>query len=150
ALPQLAPAGIRRRPRQRAAGQPVQPPSGRVQPAFRRDRDNQPPGQRGQRVELQRRGFDGENFGHAIPPRAGFRQTYASPPAMARYEVAPPARSARLAAAGAAGDRADGGCVARFDRYLLSQLMVLFGFFALILVSIYWVNRAVALFDQLI
>ena len=28
--------------------------------------------------------------------------------------------------------------------------MVLFGFFALILVSIYWVNRAVALFDQLI
>ncbi len=28
--------------------------------------------------------------------------------------------------------------------------MVLFGFFSLILVSIYWVNRAVALFDQLI
>lgn len=40
--------------------------------------------------------------------------------------------------------------VPRFDRYLLSQLMVLFGFFALILVSVYWVNRAVALFDQLI
>lgn len=38
----------------------------------------------------------------------------------------------------------------RFDRYLLGQLMVLFGFFSLILVSIYWVNRAVALFDQLI
>jgi lipopolysaccharide export system permease protein len=29
-------------------------------------------------------------------------------------------------------------------------MMVLFGFFSLILVSIYWINRAVALFDQLI
>lgn len=38
----------------------------------------------------------------------------------------------------------------KFDRYLLGQLMVVFGFFALILVSIYWVNRAVSLFDQLI
>ncbi len=33
---------------------------------------------------------------------------------------------------------------------MLSQLMMLFGFFALVLVSVYWVNRAVALFDQLI
>lgn len=40
--------------------------------------------------------------------------------------------------------------LARFDRYLLSQLMVLFGFFALVLVSIYWINRAVKLFDTLI
>lgn len=40
--------------------------------------------------------------------------------------------------------------MARFDRYLLSQLMVLFGFFALVLVSIYWINRAVKLFDTLI
>ena len=40
--------------------------------------------------------------------------------------------------------------MARFDRYLLSQLMVFFGFFALILVMVYWVNRAVLLFDQLI
>jgi lipopolysaccharide export system permease protein len=40
--------------------------------------------------------------------------------------------------------------VPKFDRYLLAQLMVLFGLFSLILVSIYWVNRAVALFDQLI
>ncbi|WP_108853367.1 LPS export ABC transporter permease LptF [Albidovulum aquaemixtae] len=40
--------------------------------------------------------------------------------------------------------------MSRFDRYLLSQLMMLFGFFALILVSVYWVNRAVSLFDQLI
>ncbi|KUF11955.1 LPS export ABC transporter permease LptF [Pseudoponticoccus marisrubri] len=33
---------------------------------------------------------------------------------------------------------------------MLSQLMVLFGFFALVLVAIYWVNRAVILFDRLI
>jgi lipopolysaccharide export system permease protein len=40
--------------------------------------------------------------------------------------------------------------VARFDRYLLSQLLVHFGFFALVLVMVYWVNRAVVLFDTLI
>ncbi len=40
--------------------------------------------------------------------------------------------------------------MARFDRYMLSQLMVLFGFFSLVLVLIYWINRAVVLFDQLI
>ncbi|MDQ7071375.1 MAG: LPS export ABC transporter permease LptF [Rhodobacterales bacterium] len=40
--------------------------------------------------------------------------------------------------------------MARFDRYMLSQLMVLFGFFALVLVSIYWINQAVRLFDSLI
>lgn len=40
--------------------------------------------------------------------------------------------------------------LSRFDRYLLSQLLMLFGFFALILVSVYWVNRAVSLFDRLI
>lgn len=38
----------------------------------------------------------------------------------------------------------------KFDRYMLSQLMVLFGFFSLVLVLVYWVNRAVKLFDQLI
>ena len=38
----------------------------------------------------------------------------------------------------------------KFDRYLLSQLLALFGFFSLVLVGIYWVNRAVGLFDQLI
>ncbi len=37
----------------------------------------------------------------------------------------------------------------RFDRYLLSQLLVHFGFFALVLVGVYWINRAVSLFDQL-
>ena len=40
--------------------------------------------------------------------------------------------------------------IGRFDRYLLSQLLMLFGFFALVLVLVYWVNRAVVLFDQLI
>ncbi|MDX1780424.1 MAG: LPS export ABC transporter permease LptF [Thalassovita sp.] len=33
---------------------------------------------------------------------------------------------------------------------MLSQLMVLFGFFSLVLVSIYWINQAVRLFDRLI
>lgn len=40
--------------------------------------------------------------------------------------------------------------MSRFDRYLLSQLLALFGFFSLVLVAVYWVNRAVMLFDQLI
>ena len=40
--------------------------------------------------------------------------------------------------------------MARFDRYMLSQLFTLFGFFSLVLVLIYWINRAVRLFDQLI
>jgi len=40
--------------------------------------------------------------------------------------------------------------VARFDRYMLSQLMVFFGLFALVLVFVYWINRAVRLFDQII
>lgn len=38
----------------------------------------------------------------------------------------------------------------RLDRYILAQLLWVFGFFALVLVSVYWVNRAVRLFDQLI
>jgi lipopolysaccharide export system permease protein len=37
-----------------------------------------------------------------------------------------------------------------FDRYMFFQLLSLFGFFALVLVAIYWINRAVVLFDQLI
>ncbi|MBC57923.1 MAG: LPS export ABC transporter permease LptF [Confluentimicrobium sp.] len=37
-----------------------------------------------------------------------------------------------------------------FDRYLLSRLTVLFGFFSLVLISVYWLNRAVILFDQLV
>ena len=38
----------------------------------------------------------------------------------------------------------------RIDRYILSQLLVLFGFFALVLVAVSWINRAVVLFDRLI
>ena len=37
----------------------------------------------------------------------------------------------------------------RFDRYLTAQLIAHFGFFALVLVGVYWINRAVILFDQL-
>ncbi|MEC8582357.1 MAG: LptF/LptG family permease, partial [Pseudomonadota bacterium] len=40
--------------------------------------------------------------------------------------------------------------MARFDRYVLSRFIMLFGFFALVLVSVYWLNRAVILFDRLI
>jgi len=38
----------------------------------------------------------------------------------------------------------------RIDRHILAQLLQVFGFFALVLVAVYWVNRAVSLFDQLI
>ncbi|UWQ20816.1 LptF/LptG family permease [Jannaschia sp. W003] len=37
-----------------------------------------------------------------------------------------------------------------FDRYLAGQLLAFFGFFALVLVAVYWVNRAIGLFDRLI
>ncbi|MGR3759123.1 LPS export ABC transporter permease LptF [Roseobacteraceae bacterium NS-SX3] len=40
--------------------------------------------------------------------------------------------------------------MSRYDRYVLSQYLLFFGFFALILVAIFWVNRAVVLFDRLI
>ena len=38
----------------------------------------------------------------------------------------------------------------RIDRYLLSQLLAVFGLASLVLVMVYWINRAVVLFDQLI
>ena len=38
----------------------------------------------------------------------------------------------------------------RLDRYILAQLLWVFGFFSLVLVSVYWVNKAVSLFDRLI
>ena len=38
----------------------------------------------------------------------------------------------------------------RIDRYLVSQFLQFFGFFALVLVGVYWINKAVGLFDQLI
>ena len=40
--------------------------------------------------------------------------------------------------------------MARIDRYVLGQLLLVFGFFALILILVYWINRAVILFDQII
>ncbi len=40
--------------------------------------------------------------------------------------------------------------VPKIDKYLLAQLVTLFGFFSLVLVGVYWINRAVGLFDQLI
>ncbi len=40
--------------------------------------------------------------------------------------------------------------MSKLDRYVLTQLLTLFGFFSLILVAVYWVNRAVGLFDSLI
>ncbi|OED48034.1 LPS export ABC transporter permease LptF [Leisingera sp. S232] len=40
--------------------------------------------------------------------------------------------------------------MSRYDRYVLSQYLLFFGFFALILVAVFWVNRAVVLFDTLI
>ena len=38
----------------------------------------------------------------------------------------------------------------RFDRYLLSQYVAVFGISSLILILVYWINQAVRLFDQLI
>jgi lipopolysaccharide export system permease protein len=40
--------------------------------------------------------------------------------------------------------------VTRFDRYILSQLLKLFVFFTLLLVALYWINRAVAMLEQLL
>ena len=40
--------------------------------------------------------------------------------------------------------------MARYDRYVLSQFLLFFGFFALVLVAVFWINRAVVLFDRLI
>lgn len=40
--------------------------------------------------------------------------------------------------------------MARLDRYILAQLLWVFGFFSLILVAVTWVNQAVRLFDQII
>jgi lipopolysaccharide export system permease protein len=40
--------------------------------------------------------------------------------------------------------------VGRIDRYLLVQLLTVFAFFSLVLVSVYWVNRAARLFDAVV
>ncbi|MCV6597767.1 MAG: LPS export ABC transporter permease LptF [Mangrovicoccus sp.] len=36
----------------------------------------------------------------------------------------------------------------RFDRYILGRLLLGFGFFALVLVGVYWINRAVVLLER--
>ena len=74
--------------------------------------------------------------------RKGYRQAAG----FARYEFRPPGKSARVTQH-LVGTHFR---LSRFDRYLLSQLLALFGFFSLVLVAVYWVNRAVGLFDQLI
>ena len=38
----------------------------------------------------------------------------------------------------------------RYDRYAIGQMTAAFGALALVLAAIYWVNRAVILFDRLI
>lgn len=38
----------------------------------------------------------------------------------------------------------------KFDRYMLSQLLIIFSFSSIVLVLVYWINRAVRLFDWLI
>jgi lipopolysaccharide export system permease protein len=40
--------------------------------------------------------------------------------------------------------------MSRIDQYIYVQMLTLFGFFALMLVAIYWINRAVGLLDQLV
>ena len=40
--------------------------------------------------------------------------------------------------------------MSRFDRYMLRQLTVAFALFSLVMILVYWVNRAVRLFDALI
>ncbi len=40
--------------------------------------------------------------------------------------------------------------MSRIDRYIFLQMLGLFGFFALMLVAIYWVNRAIGLLDALL
>ena len=40
--------------------------------------------------------------------------------------------------------------MSRYDRYLFSQLLLIFGLFALVLVGVVWINQAVTLFDRLI
>lgn len=40
--------------------------------------------------------------------------------------------------------------MSRIDRYLLGQLLSVFAFFTLVLVAVYWVNRAARLFDAVV
>src|SRR6056297_3313506 len=63
---------------------------------------------------------------------------------MAREQFAPPSASDKDAAKQSSREPPLG----RFDRYVLSHLLRVFGFFALVLVGVYWVNRAVLLVEE--
>jgi lipopolysaccharide export system permease protein len=64
---------------------------------------------------------------------------------LARSQFRRGAQSARVPPGASPGKQ-----LSKFDRYMLSQLMVVFGFFSLVMVLVYWINRAVLIFDQLI
>ena len=40
--------------------------------------------------------------------------------------------------------------MSRFDRYILSQSFVVFGFFTFVFLAVIWINRAIKMFDRLI
>ena len=40
--------------------------------------------------------------------------------------------------------------MSKFDRYFFNQLVVSFLFFSIVLIAVFWVNKAVILFDKLI
>ncbi len=40
--------------------------------------------------------------------------------------------------------------MSRFDGYFLRQMLVLFGFFTLVLVGVFWITRSVSLFDRVV
>ncbi len=40
--------------------------------------------------------------------------------------------------------------MSRFDGYFLRQMLILFGFFTLVLVGVFWITRSVSLFDRVI
>lgn len=40
--------------------------------------------------------------------------------------------------------------MSRFDGYFLRQMLILFGFFTLVLVGVFWITRSVSLFDEVI
>jgi lipopolysaccharide export system permease protein len=102
-------------------------------------------------LSLCRRNFTKPSLccAHLPDPDGHRRASRISPkprPKPPRYEFYPARNSATVAAVLPEGKER----VSRFDRYLLSQFLALFGFFSLILVLIYWVNRAVGLFDRII
>ena len=40
--------------------------------------------------------------------------------------------------------------MSKFDRYFLNQLFVSFLFFSIVMIAVFWVNKAVILFDKLV